>query len=457
MMREGRGRRIVGWTVLVAICMTSLGCHFSVNYDLVQPPQPKNTAGQGAAGQPEPIVLPTPGDGVTRSSYTPDRVQPGELLTMPGRTDAPPADGPTAPTPDKPKVHEMTPADLAAGLPPSLAQAYADGPLGGFPPGDFNHLPTEKAKTTLPPYIVEPPDILIINTARLIPRPPYIIQPLDVLFIQATETFPNQPINGQFIVGPDGTVALGFGYGTVRVGGLTLERARAAVQAQLETKLRSPQVSLGLAAFQSAQEVQGLHLVRQDGTISLGVYGCVYITGMSLCQAQTVIEQHLSQFFVDPEVSLDIFSYNSKAYYVIFDGGGYGQTVLKFPITGNETVLDAIYNAGGLPAVASRRRMWVARPAPANHECLQILPVDWLAIVEGGSTRTNYQLFPGDRIYVRADPLIYFDNMLAKIISPIERVFGIILLGSSVVNSFNNNRNGRNNNNNSSAFFFGGF
>src|SRR5205085_5604251 len=140
-------------------------------------------------------------------------------------------------------------------------------------------------------------------------------------------------------------------------------------------------------------------------------------------------------------------------YYVIFDGGGYGQQVLKFPVTGNETVLDAIYNAGGLPAVASRRRIWVARPTPAYQECVQILPVDWLAITQSGSTRTNYQLFPGDRVYVKADPLIHLDNMLAKIISPIQRLLNITLLGTSVVNQFR----GGGNNNGTAAFVTTGF
>src|SRR5262245_46970226 len=308
MVREGRGRRIVGWSALMALCLTSLGCNLSLNSNLQQPPP---SAKPPAAGPTQPILLPTPGDGLQKTSYSPDRLQPGEALKMP-RSDASPGTPPTSAS-DKPKGHEMTAADLVSGMSPVLAQAYADAPHGGFPPGDVDRVPTEKEKKTHPAYLVEPPDILIINATRLIPRPPYIIQPLDVLFIQATETFPNQPIAGQFIVGPDGTVALGFGYGTVRVAGLTLEKARLAVQAQLETKLRNPQVSLGLAAFQTAQEIQGLHLVRQDGTISLGVYGCVYITGMNLCQAQTVIEQHLSQFFQDPEISLDVYSYNSKA------------------------------------------------------------------------------------------------------------------------------------------------
>jgi polysaccharide export outer membrane protein len=135
---------------------------------------------------------------------------------------------------------------------------------------------------------------------------------------------------------------------------------------------------------------------------------------------------------------VDIFAFNSKAYYVIADGGGYGQIVLRFPVTGKETVLDAIGQIQGLPSVASTRRIWVARPAPADHSCYQILPVDWRAIVEGGATATNYQLFPGDRVYVKADCLIAIDNWLAKVLSPVERLFGITLLGAATVQTIEN-------------------
>lgn len=455
MLREGRGRRIVGWIVLVALCTSSVGCTFSVNYDLQRQTQSKPATNTNTNTPPTPIVLPPPAAGeIQRISYNPDRPTTPEGVAMPSRTDAAPVLG----APDKPRGADALVPDPGSGIPPVLANTYAHTPEGGFPAGDVQPLPKELEKKSHPTYVIEPPDILIINTNRLIPRPPYVIQPLDVLGIQATKTLPDQPINGQYTVSPDGTVALGFGYGSVRIVGMTLEQARLAIQNQLTSRpaeLKDPQVSVALLAFQTAQEVQGLHLVRPDGTISLGMYGCVYIAGMTLCQAQAVIEQHLSHVFQEPELSLDIYSYNSKAYYVIFDGGGYGQTVLKFPITGNETVLDAIYNAGGLPAQSSRRRIWVARPAPACHECLQILPVDWLAIVQGGSTRTNYQLFPGDRVYVRADPLIQLDNALAKIISPIERVFGIILLGTSVVRQLGSQ--GGNNGNGGGGFFFTGF
>ena len=73
------------------------------------------------------------------------------------------------------------------------------------------------------------------------------------------------------------------------------------------------------------------------------------------------------------------------------------------------------------------------------------MPVDWIAISQRGDPATNYQLMPGDRVYVAEDKLVYTDNFLAKVISPIERVFGITLLGSSTIfNIKNGGQNGSN-------------
>jgi polysaccharide export outer membrane protein len=306
-------------------------------------------------------------------------------------------------------------------------------------------IPTELYRTSLPPYTIAPPDVLFIDTLRLVPRPPYRVEPLEVLLVKVTETLPGQAIEGQYVVAPEGTINLGYTYGTVRVVGLTLDQIQAAIRAHLSNILRNPQVVVALAQFRGIQQARGEHLVRPDGTVQLGTYGCVYVSGLTVNQAKCAIEQHLSKYFLNPQVAVDVFAYNSKVYYVIFDGGGYGMQVLPFPITGNETVLDAIARAYGLAPVSSVHRIWVARPAPPGHQCDQILPVDWLAIVKGGSTTTNYQLFPGDRVYVDADCLIKVDNWLAKVFAPIERVLGITLLGTTTaqtIRDFNNNNRG---------------
>jgi polysaccharide export outer membrane protein len=307
-------------------------------------------------------------------------------------------------------------------------------------------IPTELYRTSLPAYTIAPPDILFIDTIRLVPKPPYRIEPVETLLVKVTETLPGQPIEGAYTVAPEGTINLGYTYGVVRVAGLTLDQVQAAIRTHLGNILRNPQVVVALGQFRGIQQTRGEHLVRPDGTISLGTYGAVYVSGMTLAQAKGEIEKHLAKFFLNPQIAVDVFAYNSKVYYVIFDGGGFGMQVFPFPITGNETVLDAISRTNGLAPVSSLRRIWVARPAPPGHPCDQVLPVDWLAIVKGGSTSTNYQLFPGDRVYVDADCLIKTDNWLAKIFAPVERCLGLTLLTTATIESFhfNNNNNGFN-------------
>jgi polysaccharide export outer membrane protein len=304
-------------------------------------------------------------------------------------------------------------------------------PMNPDPP-----LPRELIKSVMPPYVIEPPDTVFIELLRAIPKPPYRVEPLDVLVINVADTLPNQPIAGTYFVSPDGLLNLGFSYGMVRVAGLTLEQVLAAVKLVLRSKLNDPQVGVGLASFRGSGTLRGEFMLAQDGTVTLGSYGSVPLAGLTLAQAKAAIEKHLSGTLLNPEISINVSGFNSKVYYVIFDGAGFGQQIYRFPITGNETVLDAIANLQGLPAVASKRRMWLARPAPMNRGCYQILPIDWEVITEAGATDTNWQLFPGDRIYVDGDPWIKADNTVAKVMAPIERVLGVSLLAASVYSNF---------------------
>jgi polysaccharide export outer membrane protein len=251
----------------------------------------------------------------------------------------------------------------------SSAGCYTAAPIYA-PPGP-GEIPRELAKVTLPPYVIEPPDILLI----------------DVTLPPAQEFGPSrllspQPVNGQHIVSLDGTVRLGV-YGSVQVAGLTVDQAREAIR----------------------NFFAQVHAKSPDG------------------------------FPFKPEVLqiiVDVFAYNSKSYYVITDGGGYGEAVYPFPCTGNETVLDALSRINGLPFQSSKRNIWVARRSPEGG-CGQILPVDWVGITQYGKTQTNYQILPGDRVYVKADPLISMNFLITKIVTPIQQILGTTLLGAETV------------------------
>jgi polysaccharide export outer membrane protein len=297
-------------------------------------------------------------------------------------------------------------------------------------------VPTEKDKTTLPTYVIEPPDILLIDAIKLVPKAPYHIEALDVLQILSTGTFADQPISGQYPVDPGGAVDLGPAYGKVQVVGQTMDEASRSIEKHLEKVLQAPEVSVGLSQTAGQQQIAGEHLVGPDGTVNLGTYGTVYVANMTIAEAKDALEAQLSKYLEHPQVSVDVFAFNSKVYYVITEGAGFGDTVVRVPITGNETVLDALAQVNGLSRLSSKN-IWIARPAPGGVKCDQILPVNWYEITKGGATATNYQVLPNDRIFIAEDKLLALDTFLDRLTQPIERLFGTSLLGAQAIQTFN--------------------
>jgi protein involved in polysaccharide export with SLBB domain len=300
-------------------------------------------------------------------------------------------------------------------------------------PSPHSSVPRELDKVSLPPYVIEPPDILFLQAVKIVPKSPHKIEPFDALLVRVLGALPDQPIADGFYVDPDGKIDLGPSYGTVKVVGLTVDESQAAIQRHLSQVLEDPEVTVSLALSSGAQQIVGEHLVGPDGRVNLGTYGSVYVSGSTIEQARADIEQQLSNFLEGPQVVVDIFSYNSKKYYVITQGAGFGDSVDEAPITGNETVLDAIARIGGLSRVSSKK-IWIARPAPNGVGCEQVLLVKWDDISRGASTATNYQLLPGDRLFIAEDPYVRFDNAIGRLTAPFERLFGFVSLGAAMAN-----------------------
>jgi polysaccharide export outer membrane protein len=290
--------------------------------------------------------------------------------------------------------------------------------------------PRELAMQPLPVYRINPPDVIEIEMLKMVPPQPYHVAVYDVLQIRASFALPDQPINDFFLVNPSGEVDLGPAYGSVKVLGMTIDESQKVINTKLAEKLRQPEVSVQLSKTEGTQPVTGQYLVASDGRINLRQYGTVLIKGMTIEEARQAIEKHLAKYFVSPEVSVDIHGYNSQVYYVVTDGAGMGDNVKRLPITGNETVLDAIAAIGGLSQM-SGKKMWIARPSAGNVEKGTVLPIDYAAITQGGATATNYQIMPGDRIFIEGDPIIALNNNLSKKTAPIERTLGLLGLEAS--------------------------
>lgn len=285
------------------------------------------------------------------------------------------------------------------------------------------HVPTGDHRLAAAPPIAVPPPGAVPRELDKITMPPYVIEAPDILQIEVIDYKAVPQFNAaktEQLKGPDGTPLVDYEYSGLPV-----------------------------------QQVSGQFLVSQSGAVNLGFWGTVTVAGLSVEQAGAAIRQHVVRhpFWERAKRSpdnviaiVDVAAYNSKQYYVILDGGGSGEQVLRFPMTGSETVLDALANAGGIHAVGSKRNVWVARRCPTPGRPEQILPVDWVGITQHGIGETNYQVLPGDRVYVKAQRLVTFDTALARVITPIERMLGVTLLGAGTVNQISgrglNNNNG---------------
>ncbi|MFO0864577.1 MAG: polysaccharide biosynthesis/export family protein [Gemmataceae bacterium] len=139
--------------------------------------------------------------------------------------------------------------------------------------------------------------------------------------------------------------------------------------------------------------------VLPDGTINLGKYGMMQVFGRPVPEIQDMVNTTVkAQTKGDPGfISVRLVGRQSKVVYVLGEVNAPGAFVLN----GRETVLDALMLAGGITDRASPDNIILSRPShPAD--CRTVFPVCYRNIVQLGDTTTNWQLAPGDRIFVPA-------------------------------------------------------
>ncbi len=162
--------------------------------------------------------------------------------------------------------------------------------------------------------VVAPPDILRIDSPRLVPLSSHTIAPEDALFLVADGTASGGPIHGVYEVGADGTIDLGKSYGgPLRVAEWTTPEIERLLAERLSGFVEEPGIRVCLARAHGADAVRGEHLVRPDGTVRLGPYGSVAVAGRSLSQVRAAVETYLRRFLDRPEIEVKIAVANSKA------------------------------------------------------------------------------------------------------------------------------------------------
>jgi protein involved in polysaccharide export with SLBB domain len=150
------------------------------------------------------------------------------------------------------------------------------------------------------------------------------------------------------------------------------------------------------ADLDSTVRIPGDQPVLPDGTINLGRYGRILVAGRTVDEIEAAVRAAIQVQVKDAgPIAVRVVTRVSKVFYVLGEVNAPG----SYPLTGRETVLDAILAAGGLNDRASRANIILSRPTPPD-SCRVVLPICYKEIVQLGDTSTNYQIAPGDRIFV---------------------------------------------------------
>ncbi len=129
------------------------------------------------------------------------------------------------------------------------------------------------------------------------------------------------------------------------------------VKAKTDYRISSADL-IAVTVYQDAEMSRKVR-VNANGTVSMPLIGAVKVGGMTLIEAQAAIESKLGKFLVSPQVSLFIEEYGNKTIYVMGEVQKPGS--YPIPTESRMTVLEAISTAGGFTPIAAQDRARVLR------------------------------------------------------------------------------------------------
>ena len=240
------------------------------------------------------------------------------------------------------------------------------------------------------------------------PLPNYVIEIGDTVLIEAVKFDASIRLPGDQVIKPDGHVSLGE-FGEYMAHGKTIEQIGVEVQNMIDAKIRTDlEIAFeierrqregdklladrrDLASSDDEDEDDDLSIDESNDTDDLS------LTSIEDEEARIALERRITEAILSNEISVRLVTWDSKKIYVLGEVNSPG----SFDYDGTHTVLDALIDAGGLTSSANEHKIIVARPTTCN-SCRIVMTICYDQIVQLGDTTSNYQLMPGDRVFVPA-------------------------------------------------------
>ncbi len=134
--------------------------------------------------------------------------------------------------------------------------------------------------------------------------------------------------------------------------------------------------------------------VRSDGKISLPLAGELQASGQTPHQLEVAIAGKLKNFIAEPEVTVIVTEIKSQNFNILGEVNKPG----TYPLSGADTVLDAIALSGGFRDFAKRKSIYVLRRDANGNE--QRMPFNYKDVIKGVHAEQNIKLLAHDTIVV---------------------------------------------------------
>lgn len=157
------------------------------------------------------------------------------------------------------------------------------------------------------------------------------------------------------------------------------------------------------------EEINGNHLIGPDGSITLGKFGRVNIEELTLEECSEAVRFHLAKQLDEKpiEIKTDLFAANSKRYCITFMSAEHGEQTMIFTYAGNTTIADALRELNSEKSLelqeGTNKNFHVLRSEKPGKP-VQMIPVDFDAVLadtndeNGDDTGANLLLKPGDTL-----------------------------------------------------------
>src|SRR3989338_1195438 len=175
-------------------------------------------------------------------------------------------------------------------------------------------------------------------------------------------------------------------------------------------------------------EVSGQFVINNEGDIQYEFVGDLKVNGLTKDDVKKLLAEKLSDYIIDPEITVKIVGYNSKIIYVVGEVGRPGKIYMEGDTM---TVHEALVEAG-LPLLSAKTNAGRVI-TPSNSGTPLIRKVNVEKLLYHGDLRENLVMQPGDTLYVPPTFLAKTMRVIQPVTAPIGTAAGT---GRTVMTGF---------------------